>query len=157
MQEITVWLQENWPLLLTGSGITGVITYIFVHLTKKTLPAFLGKVAYAFAKVISNLFGSSYDGSEPIASEIPLVNEIRTMMGKLGEKYEERLNAVEQSLEVDYSFKLIELKQKLSSPLYTAVEKIPLQNAFNYLFDKVKHKLPKEVLDALKVIDEIKG
>jgi len=157
MQELTVWLQENWPLLVGSGGITGVITYIFIHLTKKTLPSFLGKVAYAFAKVISNLFGSSYDGSESIASEIPLVNEIRTQLSKLGDKYEDRLKSVEESVEVDYAFKLIELKQKLSSPLYTAVEKIPLQSAFNYLFDKVKHKLPKEVIDALKVIDEIKG
>jgi hypothetical protein len=155
MEEILLWIRENWLILTTGGGLAALLAFISNYLISKVFPKWLSKLSYAFAKVISNLFGMNIDSTDPIVSELPVVNELRQAILDVTKKFTDKTDAIEEKLSVDYSMQLIAMKEKLSSPLYTALEKAPYQAAYDLLFAKAKNYLPKEILDALAMLDSI--
>jgi hypothetical protein len=51
--------------------------------------------------------------------------------------------------------KLVDLKKQLASPLYTEAEKVPLEKLYDYIYEQVKEKLPKEIKEVLEQLDQI--
>lgn len=134
------WVQNNLELVLGGTSLAAFITYISLRFTSVVLPKFLGQVQKMFAIIVSNLFGVSFGEGMDMVEKLPVLNKFDEM-------------AVE--LEMQIYLKLIDLKKQIASPLYTDLEKVPLQNLYNFLYEKVKAKLPIEIQNVLTQLDQI--
>jgi hypothetical protein len=139
MEEFLLWLQENLGVILTGTGLSALAGYISYWFTTKVVPRIINSVVNMFAKLVSNLFGVSYGEGQDLVNELPIVQNLRD---------------VEAKIVLDAEMKLLELKQKLSSPAYTAAEKMPIQATFNYIYNKFKSQLSPEVLNILQQFEE---
>lgn len=134
------WVQNNLELVLGGTSLAAFITYISLRFTSVVLPKFLTQVQKMFAVIISNLFGVSFGEGMDMVDKLPVMNKFDEM-------------AVE--LEMQIYLKLIDLKKQIASPLYSDLEKVPLQNLYNFLYEKVKTKLPIEIQNVLTQLDQI--
>lgn len=143
MENILQWVLDNWGYLATGTGFVAATTALWLYFKSKVLPQLLIKIVNIFAKVVSNLFGSNTEG-EVIATELPIIGVLSTRL----------LDYAEQS-QLDGERQLLSLKEKLSSPLYSAIEKMPYQQAFDYLYNKLKSKLSPEFIAILEAFDKV--
>lgn len=139
MEEFLLWLQENLGVILTGAGLSALAGYISYWFTTKVVPRIINSVVNMFAKLVSNLFGVSYGEGQDLVNALPVV---------------QKLNDVEDSIIINAEMKLIEYKQKINSPAFTAAEKAPYQATFDYLYNKFKEKLSPEVLLILNQFEE---
>lgn len=136
------WINQNLEIVLGGTGIAAFITYISVRFTSVVLPKFLGQVQKTFAIIVSNLFGVSFGEGADMVDKLPVI-------GKFDDMAEE--------LELQLYLKLLDLKKQLVSPLYTTLEKVPIENLYNYLYDRLKENLPEEFKQVLDQLDTIEA
>jgi hypothetical protein len=136
------WINENLELVLGSTGIAAFVTYVSVRFTSVAIPRFLGQVQKTFAIIISNLFGVEFGEGTDMVNKLPVI-------GKFDEMAEE--------LELQLYLKLLDLKKQLVSPLYTELEKVPIENLYNYLYDRLKDNLPDEFQQVLDQLDQIEA
>ena len=139
MNEFLLWLQENLGVILTGTGVAGVLGFISYYFTTKVAPKMITAVINMFAKLVSNMFGISYGEGQDMVNALPIVQNLKD---------------VEDKIVLDAELKLLELKQKLTSTAYTAAEKMPIQATFNYIYSKIKDQISPEVLNILQQFEE---
>ena len=155
MDEIILWFQENYIGLLQTGAIGAVISGIALYAKKKLFPALLNLLVKKLMVVLANLFGSTVDGASPVVGQLPIIDEVKTIAMNWARKQEQQTGEAKEAAEVDYALRLLDMKAKLSSPLYSAIERAPIQLAFDYLYDRVKDKLPIEIKRALEAYDSI--
>jgi hypothetical protein len=68
----------------------------------------------------------------------------------------DKFNKLASDIETQNELKLIELAQKLNSPLYSAIEKIPIEKVYTHLYEKMKPYLSKDVQEVLDTITNMK-
>lgn len=134
------WLEANLPELLAGGGVSVLVTYLVHRFNSKILPNFLLSVQRVFAVIVSNLFGVSFGEGQDIVEKLPVIG---------------KFDDLSVDIRLSNELKLFELKKQLNSPLYTELEKIPIENMFNYLFAKMEENLSEAVLEALNALDNI--
>lgn len=134
------WIQQNLELVLGGTGIAAFISYIALRFTTTIIPKFLGQVQKAFIVIVSNLFGVTYGEGVDMVEKLPAI-------GKFDEFAEQ--------IKLNNYLKLVDLKKQLNSPLYTELEKINIEQLYDYLFNILKDDLPEPVQKVLDQLDEI--
>jgi hypothetical protein len=139
MNELLLWIEANLTTLFTSAGILGFTTFLYFKFKSVVMPKIINGVVGMFSILISNLFGVSFGESEDIAEALPVVNQ---------------LNDLKEDMILNAEAKLLELKQKLTSPIYTEMEKVPLKETFMYLLRRYKNKISPEVFAILEKFDE---
>lgn len=134
------WVQANLELVIGGTTLTAFITYISLRFTSVVLPKFLQQVQKMFAVIISNLFGVSFGEGVDMVEKLPVIS---------------KFDNIGSELEMQIYLKLVDLKKQLASPLYTEAEKVPLEKLYDYIYEQVKEKLPKEIKEVLEQLDQI--
>lgn len=142
MNEFLVWLEENLAVVLSIPGIGTVLLFIARWFVTKELPRWKTALLNLFARLISNMFGIQYEDGQDLVEALPFVTEFNT-----------NSTNVQQSIADEIALKLLEMKQKLGSPLYTELEKIPIQAMYDYFYNKYKSQLPAEIVEALNAIE----
>lgn len=139
MNEFLLWLEENLGIILTGAGLTAFVAFMTNYLVTKVVPKIISSVVNMFAKLVSNLFGVSYGEGQDMVDALPITQDLKRVTDKIV---------------LDAEMKLLELKQKLNSPAYTAAEKAPMQLMFNHIYNQFKNQLSPEVLNILQAFEE---
>ena len=142
MELFLQWLRENFGTILTSTGLLGLSTYLVLYFKAKIFPKIMEKIILMFAKLVSNMFGISFGEGEDMVEALPFVQNFQTYIN---------------DTKVSNELKLLELANKLSSPLYTTLERAPIQAAYNYLYNKMKDDLSPEIRDALDAIEKLKA
>lgn len=135
------WLQENIFTIITSGGVLAFIGYVYHKFIKSVVPNLIKSVTNVAARLISNLFGTNYDDGNDMVDKLPLVDKLKEL---------------EEDIRLNNELKLLEYKQKLASPLYDELEKIPIQKAYDQIFAIMEGKISEEILEALQAIDNIK-
>ncbi len=155
MDSILTWLSENWGITLTGSTVLTVLALFARWFTKTKIPELFNKITEVFGKVVSNLFGSNLGTTPPLVEALPFLNKFEQKFLALEDRIESKVNETAETTLYDIELRLVDLKSKLSSPVYTALEKIPMQAVYDEIMAGIKQKLPKSILDALEALDKI--
>ena len=134
------WLIDNLPEVLAGTGVSVLITYITYRFNTKVVPNFLESVQRMFAILVSNLFGVTFGEGQDIVEKLPVIGKFDDLAA---------------DIQLNNEIKLFELKKQLNSPLYTALEKVPIELMFNMLFEKMEKKVSNATIAALQALDEI--
>lgn len=142
MDIILQWVENNLTTLLTGTGAVGVMALLYYRFKSVVMPKIINMVVQMFSILVSNLFGVSFGEGEDIAETLPVVNQ---------------LNELKEDMVLNAETKLLELKQKLTSPVYSEMEKIPLRETFEYLFKKYRGKISPEVVAIIEKYDEVEA
>ena len=140
MDAVLTWLGENLGLVIgvPAAGTIGLLVGNFFM--KVVLPDWRKKIILMAARLLSNMFGISYKDGEDMVEALPFVK-----------KFDEFTSQMDETIYL----KLVEYKQKLASPVLTAVEKMPIQQLYDWLYAKVKEKLPEEIRNVLEMYDQI--
>lgn len=138
--EFLEFLQENLFTIITGFSITAFLGLLYNRFVHSVIPKILRWLNKLIIKVISNAFGFDVDENAELMEKLPFINKFE----KLAE-----------DIELQNQLKLIEYKQKLASPIYTAVEKIPIEKIYNALYYKLRERLPQDIIDALEMLDNL--
>lgn len=139
MEDLILWIQENLGILLTGTTLAAILGFLYHWFATKATPKIITGVINMFAKLVSNLFGVSYGDGKDMVNALPIVNNLKEF---------------ESKIVLDAEMKLLELSQKLASPVYTAAEKLPIQQTFDYIYRKFKNQLSPEVLKILETFEK---
>jgi len=129
MEDILTFVEENLALIIGVVGTSGFMTFLYHKFKTKVVPKIIVSVVNLFGKLLNNMFGIQTD-EEPLADALPFVTEF---------------NNLKADIVVTVEMKLMDLKQKITSPVYTDKEKEPMVNMFNYLYDNYKNKISNEV------------
>ena len=140
MDAMLQWLGDNLGLVITVPSLGFIGLFVGNFFMKVVLPDWRKQIIVMAAKLISNMFGISYGEGEDMVEALPFIK-----------KFDEFVEKVE---EANY-LKLIEYKRQLASPVLTELEKMPIQQLYNYLYAKIKDKLPQEIVNALEMYDQI--
>lgn len=132
------WLEENLAMVLSIPGIGTILLLIANWFVKKELPRWKNALLKLFARLISNMFGINYEDGEDLVEALPFVQGFNQAYVQTQDKVLDEI-----------ALKLLEMKQKLGSPVYTELEKIPIQASFDYFYNKYKDQLPPEITEAL--------
>jgi len=155
MDEMLLWFQENLAILLQTGAIGSTLAAGYLYAKNVLLPRLLNLLIKKLMVVLANLFGSTVDGANPVVGQLPIIDEFKNLIVGWAKKQDEKSEELKNAAEVDYALRLLDMKAKLSSPLYSAIEKAPIQQAFDYLYDRVKSVLPVEIKKALEAYDSI--
>lgn len=140
MEAILQWLNDNLTTIIAGVSIPTVLAIVYRLFVVRVIPTFLEKIKKIIVRVVANLFGVSADDGEDIVDKLPFIDKIQELS---------------EELRLSNEQKLIDLKTKLSSPLYDELEKIPIQKAYNMLYNRLKDKLSPEVVELLEAIEKM--
>lgn len=140
MEAILQWLNDNLTTIIAGISIPTVLAIVYRLFVVRVIPTFLEKIKKIIVRVVANLFGVSADDGEDIVDKLPFIDKIQELS---------------EELRLSNEQKLIDLKTKLSSPLYDELEKIPIQKAYNMLYTRLKDKLSPEVVELLEAIEKM--
>lgn len=140
MEAILQWLNDNLTTIIAGISIPTVLAIVYRLFVVRVIPTFLEKIKKIIVRVVANLFGVSADDGEDIVDKLPFIDKIQELS---------------EELRLSNEQKLIDLKTKLSSPLYDELEKIPIQKAYNMLYNRLKDKLSPEVVELLEAIEKM--
>lgn len=144
MDEFLIWLQDNLAVILSIPGIGTVLLLISNWFVNKELPRWKNALLKLFARLISNMFGMSFDDGEDLVEALPFV-----------QGFNQAYKDTQEKIVDEIGIKLLEQKQKLGSPVYTELEKIPIQAAFDYYYNKYKDQLPQAIIDALDAVPTV--
>ena len=133
------FLKDNLNFILSGVSVVAFITLLYFKFNKTHIPNLINKVTNVFAVIVSNLLGKSYGDGRDIVSKLPIVDKVKVL---------------EKDIKISNEIKLIELKQKLISPIYTEEEKERLRRAYDYLYSQMRDELPEEIKELLKNLGE---
>lgn len=136
---ILEFLKDNLNFIVGGVSVVAFITLLYFKFNKTHIPNLINKVTNVFAIIVSNLLGKSYGDGRDIVSKLPIVDKVKVL---------------EKDIKISNEIKLIELKQKLISPIYTEEEKEHLRRAYDYLYSQMRDELPEEIKELLKNLGE---
>lgn len=133
------FLKDNLNVILSGVSVVAFITLLYFKFNKTHIPNLINKVTNVFAVIVSNLLGKSYGDGRDIVNKLPIVDKVKDL---------------EKDIKISNEIKLIELKQKLISPIYTEEEKTHLRRVYDYLYSQMRDELPEEIKELLKKLGE---
>lgn len=133
------FLKDNLNFIISGVSVVAFITLLYFKFNKTHIPNLINKVTNVFAIIVSNLLGKSYGDGRDIVNKLPIVDKVQVL---------------EKDIKISNEIKLIELKQKLISPIYTEEEKAHLRRAYDYLYSQMRDELPEEIKELLKNLGE---
>lgn len=133
------FLEDNLNVILSGVSVVAFITLLYFKFNKTHIPNLINKVTNVFAIIVSNLLGKSYGDGRDIVNKLPIVDKVKDL---------------EKDIKISNEIKLIELKQKLISPIYTEEEKTHLRRVYDYLYSQMRDELPEEIKELLKNLGE---
>jgi len=133
------FLKDNLNVILSGVSVVAFITLLYFKFNKTHIPNLINKVTNVFAIIVSNLLGKTYGDGKDIVNKLPIVDKVQVL---------------EKDIKISNEIKLIELKQKLISPIYTEEEKTHLRRVYDYLYSQMRDELPEEIKELLKKLGE---
>lgn len=133
------FLKDNLNVILSGVSVVAFITLLYFKFNKTHIPNLINKVTNVFAIIVSNLLGKTYGDGKDIVNKLPIVDKVKDL---------------EKDIKISNEIKLIELKQKLISPIYTEEEKTHLRRVYDYLYSQMRDELPEEIKELLKKLGE---
>jgi hypothetical protein len=133
------FLKDNLNFIVGGVSVVAFITLLYFKFNKTHIPNLINKVTNVFAVIVSNLLGKSYGDGKDIVNKLPIVDKVKDL---------------EKDIKISNEIKLIELKQKLISPIYTEEEKTHLRRVYDYLYSQMRDELPEEIKELLKKLGE---
>ena len=133
------FLKDNLNFILSGVSVVAFITLLYFKFNKTHIPNLINKVTNVFAVIVSNLLGKTYGDGRDIVNKLPIVDKVKDL---------------EKDIKISNEIKLIELKQKLISPIYTEEEKTHLRRVYDYLYSQMRDELPEEIKELLKKLGE---
>lgn len=133
------FLKDNLNFIISGVSVVAFITLLYFKFNKTHIPNLINKVTNVFAIIVSNLLGKSYGDGRDIVNKLPIVDKVKDL---------------EKDIKISNEIKLIELKQKLISPIYTEEEKTHLRRVYDYLYSQMRDELPEEIKELLKKLGE---
>lgn len=133
------FLKDNLNFIVGGVSVVAFITLLYFKFNKTHIPNLINKVTNVFAVIVSNLLGKSYGDGKDIVNKLPIVDKVKDL---------------EKDIKISNEIKLIELKQKLISPIYTEEEKTHLRRVYDYLYSQMRDELPEEIKELLKNLGE---
>lgn len=133
------FLKDNLNFIVGGVSVVTFITLLYFKFNKTHIPNLINKVTNVFAVIVSNLLGKSYGDGKDIVNKLPIVDKVKDL---------------EKDIKISNEIKLIELKQKLISPIYTEEEKTHLRRVYDYLYSQMRDELPEEIKELLKKLGE---
>jgi len=133
------FLKDNLNFIISGVSVVAFITLLYFKFNKTHIPNLINKVTNVFAVIVSNLLGKSYGDGRDIVNKLPIVDKVKDL---------------EKDIKISNEIKLIELKQKLISPIYTEEEKTHLRRVYDYLYSQMRDELPEEIKELLKKLGE---
>lgn len=133
------FLKDNLNFIVGGVSVVTFITLLYFKFNKTHIPNLINKVTNVFAVIVSNLLGKSYGDGKDIVNKLPIVDKVKDL---------------EKDIKISNEIKLIELKQKLISPIYTEEEKTHLRRVYDYLYSQMRDELPEEIKELLKNLGE---
>lgn len=142
LDPILEFVKTNFGITLTWAGIVAFVGATGIYFIRVATPKIISSLKYTFAVVVSNLFGVSYGQGEDLVEKMPLM---------------EKFDTWEKDMTLTLELKLIDYKKQLSSPLYTAAEKLAIQVMYEKLYKQLEAKLSKETKALLEVYEQKKG
>lgn len=141
MENVLQFIQDNLLSIFGGTAIVGFVGLLYRKFIVAVIPKIMIWVKKSVIIVVSKAFGVevSAENMEDI-EKLPFVD---------------KFNKLANDIETQNELKLIEYAQKLNSPLYTAVEKVPIQKVYDYLYEQLKSKLSPEVQEVLNAIQNM--
>jgi len=133
------FLKDNLNFIISGVSVVAFITLLYFKFNKTHIPNLINKVTNVFAIIVSNLLGKTYGDGKDIVNKLPIVDKVQVL---------------EKDIKISNEIKLIELKQKLISPIYTEEEKTHLRRVYDYLYSQMRDELPEEIKELLKKLGE---
>lgn len=142
MEDVLQVIQDNLFAIISGTAITAFLGVLYRKFIVSVIPKILMWVKKTVIVVVANAFGAevSSENMENI-DRLPFVD---------------KFNKLASDIETQNELKLIELAQKLNSPLYSAIEKIPIEKVYTHLYEKMKPYLSKDVQEVLDTITNMK-
>lgn len=142
MEDVLQVIQDNLFAIIGGTAITAFLGVLYRKFIVSVIPKILMWVKKTIIVVVANAFGAevSSENMENI-DRLPFVD---------------KFNKLASDIETQNELKLIELAQKLNSPLYSAIEKIPIEKVYTHLYEKMKPYLSKDVQEVLDTITNMK-
>lgn len=142
LDPILEFIKTNFGVTLTWAGIVAFLGAAGVYFLKVVTPKLMESLKVTFAVVISNLFGVSYGQGQDLVDKMPLM---------------EKFDGWEKDMTTTLELKLIDYKKQLSSPLYTAAEKLAIQVMYEKLYKQIEARISKETKALLEVYEQKKG
>jgi hypothetical protein len=139
--EILQVLQEHLFEIIGGVSIVTFLGVLYRMFIVSVIPKILLWVKKTVIVIISRLFGFEVD-----EENLETINEL---------PFVKKFNQLVDGIQIQNELKLIEYKQKLSSPLYSDLEKLPIENLYKSLYLKLKPKLSQETQDVLNMLENL--
>jgi len=141
MEDILQVIQDNLFAIISGTAITAFIGILYRKFVVSVIPKILIWVKKTVIVVVANAFGTevSAENMENI-DRLPFVDKFMKLAN---------------DIETQNELKLVELAQKLNSPLYSAIEKIPIEKVYVVLYEKMKPYLSNDIQEVLDIIQNM--
>ena len=141
MEDILQVIQDNLFAIISGTAITAFIGILYRKFVVSVIPKILIWVKKTVIVVVANAFGTevSAENMENI-DRLPFVDKFMKLAN---------------DIETQNELKLVELAQKLNSPLYSAIEKIPIERVYVALYEKMKPYLSNDIQEVLDIIQNM--
>jgi hypothetical protein len=136
--ELLQFLQEHMFELIGGVSIITFLSVLYRRFIVSVIPMILKWIKKTVIKVIADAFGFEID-----EEDMDKINKL---------PFVEKFDKLSEDIQIQNELKLVELAQKLNSPLYTELEKIPILNVYNSLYEKIKPQISQETLDILEML-----
>ena len=138
--DIVQWFNENLAMIF-GTGVVGtvVVTFILV-LVKKILPDAIASIKSVLVTLVCNVFGITVEGGQNLIENSPMIDN---------------LNQITSQSVTQVEIELLRLREKLSGPLYSEVERVAVQLVYEKLYKQYKDVISEEVKNALDAFGTI--
>jgi predicted PurR-regulated permease PerM len=132
--DIVQWFSENLAMVF-GTGVVGtvVVTFVLV-LVKKILPDAIASIKSVLVTLVCNVFGITVEGGQNLIESSPMI---------------ENLNQITSQSVTQVEIELLRLREKLSGPLYSEVERVAVQLVYEKLYKQYQDVISEEVKNAL--------
>lgn len=138
--DIVQWFSENLAMVF-GTGVVGtvVVTFVLV-LVKKILPDAIASIKSVLVTLVCNVFGITVEGGQNLIESSPMI---------------ENLNQITSQSVTQVEIELLRLREKLSGPLYSEVERVAVQLVYEKLYKQYQDVISEEVKNALDAFGTI--
>ena len=138
--DIVQWFSENLAMIF-GTGVVGtvVVTFVLV-LVKKILPDAIASIKSVLVTLVCNVFGITVEGGQNLIESSPMI---------------ENLNQITSQSVTQVEIELLRLREKLSGPLYSEVERVAVQLVYEKLYKQYQDVISEEVKNALDAFGTI--
>ena len=144
--DIVLWLEANYPWLLTALGGSIAVGAAWTWFIKVFIPALFKKMLAFIATVMMNLMGlPSPDGSAPIVQASP-------MLSSIGNISQQVLSVQAESTAEHIEFiktKLLDYALKLHGGVLSQNEAFLVRQVYDSMLDTWSSKLPLDFINSL--------